>query len=64
VNAMSGITDAPQPSTHRTFFTETKRCPECRSDSLVWLTQMRALDQDRDWYRCKACGNEFSIDRA
>jgi len=61
---MRGISDAPQPSTHRNCFAEVKHCPECRSDSLIWLTQRRALDQERDWYRCKACGNEFPIDRA
>ena len=60
---MSGITDAPQESTHRTVFSQTKRCPQCRSEWLVWLTQMRAYDEAHDWYRCKECGNEFAVDR-
>ena len=60
---MAGITDAPQQSTHRTTFTQAKRCPRCHGDSVVWLTQMRSLDQEHDWYRCKQCGDEFPIDR-
>ena len=60
---MAGITDAPRPSTHQTIFVEVKRCPECHSESLVWMTQMRAFDQEHDWYRCKTCGNEFALDR-
>jgi hypothetical protein len=60
---MAGITDAPHQSTHRTMFTPVKRCPRCHHEFLVWLTQMRPLDPDHDWYRCKGCGDEFAIER-
>ena len=57
--AMAGITDAPQQSTHRTTFTQAKRCPHCHS---VWLTQLFA-GGEHNWYRCQQCGDTFAIDR-
>jgi hypothetical protein len=45
------------------MFTPVKRCPRCHHEFLVWLTQMRPLDPDHDWYRCKGCGDEFAIER-
>jgi hypothetical protein len=30
---------------------------------IVWLVQMRQHDESRDYYRCKECGNEFTLER-
>jgi len=42
---------------------QSKTCPDCHSEMIVWLAQMRQQDESRDYYRCKECGNEFTLDR-
>ena len=37
-----------------------RTCPDCESDWIVWLAQLRQLDDSTDYYRCKNCGHEFS----
>ena len=40
-----------------------KICPHCHSDVVVWLVQMRNIDDSRDYYRCRECGYEFTLNR-
>ena len=61
--SMPETTGASPESAHLAVL-PAKRCPRCRSDSVVWLVQMRAHDREHDWYRCRECGDEFAIDRA
>jgi DNA-directed RNA polymerase subunit M/transcription elongation factor TFIIS len=58
----SGLPDPTRPNAPLNF-ARSKACPRCHSDVIVWLAQMRRIDQERDWYRCKKCGEEFAIDR-
>jgi DNA-directed RNA polymerase subunit M/transcription elongation factor TFIIS len=55
------------PSPHSQHVSDTryqpKRCPDCHSELIVWLVQMRQHDDSRDYYRCKECGNEFTLAR-
>lgn len=58
----SGLLDPP-PRSVPLNYVPSKVCPRCHSDVIVWLAQMRRIDQERDWYRCKQCGEEFAISR-
>ena len=62
--AMSYLNTPAQPiSEPVTEERRSKACPQCGSDWIVWLVQARHFDDERDWYRCKQCGHEFTSAR-
>ena len=54
----------PQPQNRvAPDYTPLKVCPHCRSEIVVWLVQMRNIDDSRDYYRCRECEYEFTVNR-
>jgi DNA-directed RNA polymerase subunit M/transcription elongation factor TFIIS len=54
----------PQPQNRvAPGYTPLKICPQCHSEIVVWLVQMRNIDDSRDYYRCRECGDEFTVNR-
>lgn len=61
--AMPASTQFPNPEPVWHSRNPLKTCPDCHSEVIVWLVQMRQHDESRDYYRCKECGNEFALER-
>ena len=57
------LLNPPPQSRVTTGYTPSKVCPQCRSEIVVWLVQMRNIDDSRDYYRCKECAYEFTVNR-
>jgi DNA-directed RNA polymerase subunit M/transcription elongation factor TFIIS len=52
-----------QATQHNTDASGLKVCSECGGSDLVWLVQLRRVDANHDWYRCRNCGHESAFRR-
>jgi DNA-directed RNA polymerase subunit M/transcription elongation factor TFIIS len=57
------LLNSPPQSRVTNGYTPSKVCPQCHSEIVVWLVQMRNIDDSRDYYRCRECAHEFTVNR-
>jgi DNA-directed RNA polymerase subunit M/transcription elongation factor TFIIS len=63
VHMSSSLLNSQPQSSVATGYTPSKSCPHCHSEIVVWLVQMRNIDDSRDYYRCRQCAAEFTVNR-